>query len=66
MKPNPVDPTFGSIEHHIRRAHEQRAAFLAGLLSSAVAAATRALSRTSVDVARATQAIARPPELATR
>ena len=66
MKPNPVDEAFGSIEHHIRRAREQRAAFLAGLLSSAVVAATRAFSGTTARVVRATRATARPPEPAAR
>jgi primosomal protein N'' len=65
MKPNPVDETFGSIEHHIRQAREQRAAYLAGLLSSAITAATRALSGTTARVASATQATARPAQLHT-
>jgi len=65
MKPNPVDETFGSIEHHIRQAREQRAAFLAGLVSSAIVATKRALSGTTAHVAQATPAAARAPKLAT-
>ena len=66
MKPNPVDDTSGSIEHLISRAREQRAAFLADLLSSATAAAARAFSGSAARVASAAQAKARPQELATR
>jgi hypothetical protein len=66
MKPNPVDETSGSIEQLMRRAREQRAAYLAGLLSSAITAAARALSGTTSHVAQAAQATARPPEPAAR
>ncbi|HET7404404.1 MAG TPA: hypothetical protein VFJ62_21565 [Usitatibacter sp.] len=66
MKPNPVGESFGSIEQHIRRAQEQRAAFLAGLLSNLVVAAGRMFAGTTARVTRATQTTARSPEPAAR
>jgi len=66
MKPIPVDKTYGSIEQHIRHAHQLRATYVGDLMSSAFLAAARAFSGITTRVTSATQARARGPQLAPR
>jgi hypothetical protein len=67
MKPDPIDTSFSSIEHHIRRAQVQRVVFLADILTRAILATSRALVGTTTRLAgAATRAAPRRVQLAPR